>query len=493
MNNFLRRMAVTALIVTMTATSTFASVVPTSVPQNMTQGNAPKYVFYLIGDGLGFSQRQMAEYYLQNTSGDPSRKLVMNTLPVSGINTTHSANSLITDSAAAGTALACGVKTDNGVIAQDAQGNDVLTLIEAAESKGMKTGLVSTARITHATPAAFASHNESRNNENEIAVDFVDSGVDFIVGGGARHFLPMSTPKDKKDYSGETMKSKRKDETDVVEEFESKGYSTYIGKEGTDALKAEDFIDDEKVFGALTYSHLPYEIDRQNLYPELPSIGELTDKAIDFLSKGDEGFFLMVEGGRIDHAAHGNDAVGTIYDTLAFDEVVKSAYEFYYDHPEETLVVVVGDHETGGLGLGMDAKGYFVDMAPLGDVKISLEQILYGPMTYDKGDDKEAYIAYVKDNFGLNDITDAELAKIKQGIADVDAGKTFGYYEYNPAGMAVGHVISERANIFWTTTIHTGTAIPMSAIGVASEKFSGYKDNTEIAEAMADVIDVRLQ
>lgn len=493
MNNFLRKMAVTALVITMTSTSAFASVTPMTGESESGEVTAPKYVFYLIGDGLGFSQRQMAEYYLQDSTHDNSRKLVMNTLPVSGINTTYSANSLITDSAAAGTALACAVKTNNGVIAQDTEGKDVMTLIEAAEMKGMKTGLVSTTRITHATPASFASHNANRNNENEIAVDYVDSGVDFIVGGGARHFLPMDTPKDKKDYSDATMKSKRTDDLDVVKEFEKLGYSTYIGRKGTDALKAEDFADDEKVFAALTYSHLPYEIDRQNLYPELPSIGELTDKAIDFLSKGDDGFFLMVEGGRIDHAAHNNDAVGTIYDTLAFDEAVRAAYEFYYDHPEETLIVIVGDHETGGLGLGMDTQGYFVDMAPLEAVNISIEQILYGPMTYDKGDDQAAYIDYVEENFGLKDMTQDELDKIKQGMADVDAGKTFGYYKYNAAGIAVGHVVSERANIFWTTTIHTGTTIPMSAIGPASEAFSGYKDNTEIADTMADVLDLTLQ
>ncbi|MBN2897428.1 MAG: alkaline phosphatase, partial [Clostridia bacterium] len=261
----------------MTATSTFAVVMPTTTQEETVTIEAPKYVFYLIGDGLGFSQRQMAEYYLQSITGDDSRKLVMDTLPVSGINTTYSADSLITDSAAAGTALACGIKTANGVIAEDLEGNAVTSLIEAAEAKGMKTGLVSTTRITHATPATFASHNSSRDDENGIALDYVDSGVDFIAGGGARHFLASTTPANTKDYSGETMKSKRKDDVDVIAEFEKVGYSTYIGKEGTDALMAEDFADDEKVFAVLTNSHLPYEIDRQNLYPELPSIGELTD------------------------------------------------------------------------------------------------------------------------------------------------------------------------------------------------------------------------
>lgn len=201
----------------------------------------------------------------------------------------------------------------------------------------------------------------------------------------------------------------------------------------------------------------------------------------------------MVEGGRIDHAAHANDAVGAIHDTLAFDKAVKAAYDFYFDHPNETLILVVGDHETGGLGLGMDAKGYFVDMEPLDKAQVSLEKILYGQMTYDKGDNRKAYLQYVKENYGLMDMTDEELAKIKKGMDAVDAGETYGYYDYNSAAIAVGHIISYRANIFWTTTIHTGTAVPMSAIGISSEAFAGYKDNTEIAKVMADVINVTLQ
>lgn len=222
------------IVFILTISSVFASITVEVNETTWEESKTPKYVFMLIGDGMGFSQRQMAEYYIQHVSGDDSRKLTMNTLPVSGINTTHSASSLITDSAAAGTALACGVKTGNGVIAQDMQGKNLKTLIEAAEEKGMKTGIVSTTRLTHATPAVFASHNPSRGNENEIAADFLDSGVDFFAGGGARHFLPIDTPVDKVDYSGAIMKSKRKDERNLVWEFEGLGYSTYIGKEGTD-------------------------------------------------------------------------------------------------------------------------------------------------------------------------------------------------------------------------------------------------------------------
>ena len=467
-------------------------VASTDVPQkSVASSDVPKYVFMFIGDGLGSSQRQISEYYLKEQTNDTSKKLLMNTFGTSGINTTHSADTLITDSAAAGTALSSGIKTNNGYIAQDVNGNDVETLVELAEKEGRSTGLVSTTRLTHATPASFAAHNINRNDENAIAEDFLVSGVDFFAGGGLRHFIPSDYGTDTKDYTGATIKSKREDNRNLVDEFAAKGYQTFTGKEGTDAFKKASFDEEGQVFAAFTYTHMPYEIDRMNSYTEIPSIAEMTDKAIDSLEEDEDGFFLMVEGGRIDHAAHANDAASVINDTLAFDDAVKEAYEFYEEHPEETLILVVGDHETGGLGLGMDTQGYFVDLAPLMSAKASIaDEVLYGNASYNG--DREAFINYAKINLGLNDLTEKELAKLNAGMDSSDAGESFGYYGYDPAGMALTHIISERANIFWTTTIHTGTAIPMSATGLKSETFGGYKDNTEIAKNMADILGYEL-
>lgn len=156
----------------------------------------PKYVFYFIGDGLGASQRQFSEFFMREKQGNPDQKLLMNTFKIAGVNTTYAADTLITDSAAACTALASEIKTNKGVIGKDVNGKDVKTLVEAAEEYGMATGLVTTTRLTHATPAAFAAHNESRNNENDIADDYVTSTVDFFAGGGIRHFIPKSMKDD---------------------------------------------------------------------------------------------------------------------------------------------------------------------------------------------------------------------------------------------------------------------------------------------------------
>ncbi|HCY84396.1 MAG TPA: alkaline phosphatase [Desulfobacteraceae bacterium] len=451
----------------------------------------PKYVFYFIGDGLGASQRQFSEFFLREKTKDNTKELLINTFDVAGINTTYCANTLITDSAAAGTALASGVKTNKGVVGKDAAGNNVKTLTEAARDKGMKTGLITTTRLTHATPAAFASHNVSRNNENEIAQDFVKSNVDFFAGGGIRHFIPQKMKVEKGDAIGKTIKSKRKDDKNLVKEFQKKGYTTYIGMKGAKAFKNEDFKKKNKVFAAFTYTHIPYEVERRNKYPEVPSLAAMTKAGIDVLSKGKKGFFMMIEGGRIDHAAHANDPTGVIYDTLAFDNAVQVAFDFYKTHKNETLIVVVGDHETGGMGLGMDSMGYKLDMKSLLTTKVSVEDTLaYGAGQY-KGD-RAAYTNYLAKEFGLVNLTETEAARLEKAMAAADAGKTMGYYKVNPAALTAARLLSERANINWTTTIHTATMIPMSATGVGAAKFGGYKDNTEIARMMATMIGVTL-
>lgn len=452
-----------------------ALLVGLSLISGVVLADSPKYVFYLIGDGLGASQRQAAEYFLQQKTGDKNAKLVMNQLPVAGINTTHSADSLVTDSAAAGTALAAGFKTNNGVISMLPDGTPVKTLVEAAEEKGMATGIITTTRLTHATAAVFASHNMNRNAENEIAYDYLDSGVEFFAGGGYRHFVPQNW---------QWGSSKRKDNINVAQEFYKLGYNVFLTENDTDKFRSYKPESKEKVFAAFTYSHMPYEIDRDN--SKVPSISEIAAKGIDVLSKYPKGFFMMVEGGRIDHACHANDPVGTIYDTLAFDVVVSKAYEFYKAHPEDTLIIAAGDHETGGYGLGF-GKNYFLKMDELFDVKVSTADVLQDIY---KGD-RAQYYNYIAANLGLDNLTPAEKASIEKAmnIVDTGSGDSAGEYGgYNPVAIAVTHILSERANMYWTTYAHSATAIPLSAVGVGAENMGGYKDNTEICKSVASVM-----
>lgn len=445
--------------------------------------STPKYVFLFIGDGLGTAQRQVAEYYLQETSGDKSAVLHMNTMDVMGLNTTHSSDSLVTDSAAAGTALATGHKTQNGVIGKNADGEDVRTLVEALEEKGYATGLVSTTRLTHATPASFAAHNTSRNNENEIAVDMIDSGVDYFAGGGYRHFVPQNW---------EWGKSKRKDDRNLIQDLYNDNYRVFVTENDTESFRAFKPTMREKVFATFTYSHLPYEIDRaQN--DATPSIAELTDKGIDVLEKYGR-FFMMIEGGRIDHAGHANDAAGVVHDTLAFDKAVGEALAFYKEHPTQTLILVAGDHETGGLGLGYGLN-YFMKLDELTDITASIEDKL--AYSYSAGDSHQAFLARMEKVYGLDNLTADETARIEAALTMVDKGiegdaTTYGYNTRHPYAAVVAHIISERTNIEWTTYAHSGTIIPFTAVGKGADYLGGYKDNTEIAQTLAKIMHVSL-
>ncbi len=460
--NFLRAYLVLALVL-LSATCAWAK--------------APKYVFYFIGDGLGASQRQAAEYYAQQQKGDKKFKLAMDSFPVAGINTTYSSDTLVTDSAAAGTALATGYKTNNGIISQLPDGRSVKSLIEAAEERGWVTGIATTTRITHATPAVFASHNPSRDAENEIAADMSDSGVEFIAGGGFRHFVSKD---------GE-FKSKRKDNADLVADMKKFGYKTFIGEKSTADFRNLKADGKSKVFAALTYSHLPYEIDRRN-DNSTPSIAEITQKGIDVLTAYNKPFFFMIEGGRIDHACHANDAAGAILDTIAFDDAISKAMAFYKKHPKDTLIVVVGDHETGGMGLGFGTN-YFLKMDALNKQRVSVEDKVEKAYT----GDKDAFFAFIGQNFGLTDLTDKERKAVMTAMEVQDkseSGKS--EYGYTPTQIAVSHIMSERANIQWTTFAHTGTQIPMSAMGVGASSFGGFKDNTVIAQKLAGLLGFRL-
>lgn len=443
--------------------------------------DAPKYILYMIGDGMSSAQRQIAEYYVQEQKNDANYHLAINSLPITGIITTQSSDSLVTDSAAAGTALATGVKTDNGVISFTPDGQKLTTLLEGAEENGWATGLVSTTRLTHATPAVFAAKNLSRDNENEIAVDFLDSGVDFFAGGGFRNFI-----------TGEG--SKRKDDRNLVKEFEAEGYKTFIGKDSTSSFMKMSPKAGDKVFAAFTESHMPYEVDRINANINVPSLAEMTDKAIDLLAKDKDGFFLMVEGGRIDHAGHANDVAGNIHDTIAFDDAVKVALDFYNKHKDETLIVVVGDHETGGMGLGL-GKQYFMNLDRVASFKESIDDGLEHVYKKKLNQDRAAFYKHIAEKFDLNDLTVEEKAGIEKAMdfVDVDQKDTKNVWGgYDPVAMAVAHVTSKRAGVYWTSYAHTAVQLPVSAIGVTSANFGGFSDNTDVAKKLAKVMDVKI-
>ena len=296
-----------------------------------------KYVFYFIGDGMGVNQVNGTEMYraeLQNgrIGVEP---LLFTQFPVGTMASTFSATNSVTDSSAAGTALATGSKTYNGAIGMDDQKNPLQTVAEKAKKAGKRVGIATSVSIDHATPAAFYAHQPSRSMYYEIATDLPKADFDFYAGSG---FLKPTTTADKKEAPS------------IFPMFEEAGYTLARGyndfKAKVPQAKKMILIQEE---GA-DVSSLPYAIDRKE--GEL-TLAQITESAIEFLTKEkNKGFFLMVEGGKIDWSCHANDAATTFNEVIDMDEAIKVAYEFYKKHPKETLIVVTADHETGGIALG---------------------------------------------------------------------------------------------------------------------------------------------
>lgn len=290
-------------------------------------------VILLIGDGMGGSQIALGRYYNLLVNGQDLRMTEVMKRGSTGYLATHSEGSLVTDSAAAATAMATGYKTNNGMIGMTPDGVHRTTILETARAKGKKVGLVTTARVTHATPAAFASHTTSRHNEDIIAGQMIELGVGVILGGGRRHFLP--------DNRG----GSRGDGRDLLSEAEKMGYRVVKNRQGLVSLELKKI---DKLLGLFNGDHMSYEL-RRNKDRE-PSLREMAAVAIEVLDKNERGFFLMIEGGRIDHAGHANHDDNAAAQLLAFDEAVGLAFDYALENGE-TLIIVTADHETGGLAI----------------------------------------------------------------------------------------------------------------------------------------------
>ncbi len=312
------------------------------------QETAPpaKNAVLFIGDGMGIAQVTAARIFEGNARDG---KLTLDTMEYTALVRTHAADRLVTDSAAAGTALASGVKTNNSVVGQLPNGQSVATVLELAKAAGKSVGVVSTTSITHATPACFYAHVPQRNMEVEIATQLVDSAdVDVILGGGRLFFLP----KEMNDPESPRSAGARDDGRDLIAEMAAKGYRVVFGRDdfAEAAADLEQAPGVSKIMGLFSPGMMAFDAQRGSDKWGEPSIAEMTELAIKILSKNPNGFFLMVEGGRIDHAGHGNQAHLAVTDLIAMDKAVKVAKDLT-NAENNTLIVVTADHETGGLSI----------------------------------------------------------------------------------------------------------------------------------------------
>ena len=292
-------------------------------------------IILFIGDGMGDEHRLAAQWLAVGKSGT----LVMDQLSTKGWAKTGSAEGRVTDSAAAATAMASGVKTKNGIIGMDADLNRHTTILEKAKRQGKMVGLVTTTQLSHATPAAFAAHISNRDLMTAIAAKLMAAEVNVLLGGGEDEFLP-TTKKGCYPEPGE-----RSDGLNLIEDALSSGYTFVCNPVDFSAVDARSTV---KLLGLFA--------DEGMTRPFSPTLAEMTQKAIDILSKSSRGFFLMVESGQIDWASHENDAENAILDTIELDKAVKVAVD-YATANDNTLIIVTADHETGGMRVGLNPTG----------------------------------------------------------------------------------------------------------------------------------------
>ena len=452
------------------------------------QAQQAKYVFYFIGDGMGTNQVLGTEMYLSELKGEIGvTPLLFAQFPNSAIATTFSAFNGVTDSAAGGTALATGNKTKNGAIGVTKDlSTEANSVASWAKDNGYRVGVSSSVTIDHATPASFYAHEGDRGSSYNIGLDLIKANFDFYAGSDFDD--PTNRKESRKD--GKSYESLY-DLTQKAGYTLARGYKDYQKK----AKKAEKMILFQKEEASQKdRSSIPYAIDRKK---GDMTLAEITRAGINFLSKEDsKGFFLMVEGGKIDWACHANDAATTFHEVIDFNEAIKVAYEFYEQHPDETLIVVTADHETGGMILGNGA--YALNLQALKGQKVS-----EGEFTSVLNDMRRKYKnqvsweviqAVLKEYFGfwdtvkLNKRHEDQLKAIYEksfSNQPVDLEKNL-YQQNEPLAGAAKRILNQIAMVSWASGSHSAGYVPVFAIGAGAEAFNGQIDNTEIPIKIAE-------
>ena len=445
-------------------------------------GPAPKYVFLFIGDGMSTPQRMVADEFSVAIGEGP---LAMNSMPYQANTRTRSANSIITDSAAAATAIACGVKTKNGTLGLGPDGEMLETVAETAKKSGMKVGIVTTVTIHHATPAGFYAHRKRRGLYYQILLDLVASGFDYFAGGGASG---KHDDKSDPEYRG-----------NVFDIARAAGYLMPANRKEWEALKPG-----AKSWTCFGGGSMQFAIDADG---SQPTLAELVEKGIELLDC-EKGFFMMCEGGKIDYSGHANDAATNIRDILALDKAVKSALKFAEKHPGETLVIVTGDHETGGMSLGFAGAGGKFKVELLAGQKCSVERFssMIKKMFRDDinlGFDKVKPL--ITENFGLLFTDDrsnpmrlrtAEIKTLKEAfekdrefvrrqVADTTAHDVGRRYVF---ASTVRGVLAAHAGIGWTSGSHTALPTLTTAQGASADIVVGMQENSDIGDRLKKLL-----
>ncbi len=425
-----------------------------------------KNIILMIGDGMGPSHFGAAWLYSNRVLGKELRMVELMKRGRTAYLVNDTADAIVTESAAAATQISCGVKVPARAVGMGPDGKTPCeTVLELAKSKGIATGLVTTSGITDATPAAFAAHVPHRSDEASVAAQELQLGVEVLMGGRKQFFLP------------EAAGGKRKDGRNLLEEAARAGY-VVVGTAG-ELRQANG----GKILGLFTMGNMAYEIDRAKTAE--PSLAEMTAKTLDLLARNPKGFFVMIEGGRIDHAAHRNDAAGTIRDMLAFDEAVGVALDFQRKNPE-TLLIVTADHETGGMGLighSKDSKEYIgIDLAAIQKAQTSFELILD---ELGKNPTAEKIRDTVKKHLAIEITEDESRIVADDTIRKLDP-KNYSYATLH----SLAFVLRPYLRVGWASQTHTASPLFAFGSGPGSEELVGFLHNTELFRIMKGALGV---
>ncbi|MCJ1272886.1 hypothetical protein MMC21_000675 [Puttea exsequens] len=447
-------------------------------------------LIFMVSDGMGPTSLSLTRSFRQTQLGLPASDVLVLDQHLIGQSRTRSSSSLITDSAAGATAFSCGKKSYNGAISVLPDHSPCGTVLEAAKRAGYTTGLVVTTRLTDATPACFAAHVNRRDEEDTIAEQMVGIGhplgrmVDLLMGGGRCHFL-----------SNSTVGSCRGDEKDVRTMAEDDGWSYVSDRKAFDGLKLGSAVE-LPLLGLFAHEDIPYEVDRRTMEDTYPSLDQMTKTALRALSDatkdGDQGFFLMIEGSRIDHAGHGNDPVAQVHEVLAYDKAFASVLEFLDKDPVQGVLVGTSDHETGGLATARQLHDRYPIYQWYPDVLLNSSH-------------SSAYLAYalaharsqhpdwssdalaehvrthfVEDGLGVYDATDEEIDRLVDNAHDPW-----------PASYVFADIISRRAQVGWSTHGHSAVDVNIYASEQKHVKaLIGNHENTEVGKFLRDYLNV---
>ncbi len=438
-----------------------------------------KYVFYFIGDGMGPNQVMLTEMYQAAMQGKVGRvPLRMTQFPYGGMLATYSAKHGVTDSSAAGTALACGEKAINGQVGLNAKGDTLQSVAEALKAAGWAVGVSSSASVDHATPASFYANSDKRGDYYAIGKQLTETGFEFVGGG---------------DFVYPTGKGK--DQPSLFTLAEEKGYKIVRGVEEYAACR-EDLRADAKImlFQENHHSSLPQAIDAPAEGLRLP---EIVATGIDVLSQH-ERFFLMVESGEIDWAAHSDDARTVIDEVLEFDRSIEVAYDFYLQHPDETLIIVTADHETGGLVIGRGSSTLHLDYiqhqkASIGVISSKLQELYTSKGKQVKWADVRELLGEQLGLYGavkVSEKEDKELREIfKRSQRNKDKNVKTLYKTFSELSAKALHLLNKKAGLGWTSTSHSATPVPIFTVGAGAERFAGLHDNTELKGLIMELVE----